>query len=124
VLFPGGADGDFDVLAEGGEEFHEAADAEVAGAVAHKQGDLGLLNAENFGEFDLGQAAVLEDGIDLQGELGFEQLLLGIGETEVGEDVAAAFCYARGALFCFLCFSFHFSFAFLDGPALLPRAVA
>jgi hypothetical protein len=35
VLFAGGADGDLDVLAEGGEKFHEAADAEVAGAVAH-----------------------------------------------------------------------------------------
>ena len=31
----GGADGDLDVMAEGGEEFHEAADAEVAGAIAH-----------------------------------------------------------------------------------------
>lgn len=45
ALFAGGADDDFDVLAEGSEEFHEAADAEVAGAVAHEQGDLGLLNA-------------------------------------------------------------------------------
>jgi hypothetical protein len=26
VLFAGGADGDFDVLAEGGEKFHQAAD--------------------------------------------------------------------------------------------------
>jgi hypothetical protein len=124
VLFAGGADGDFDVLAEGDEEFHETADTEVAGAVAYEQGDLGLLNAENFGEFDLGQAAVLEDGIDLQGKLGFEQFLFGIGETEVSEDVATAFRYARGALLCFLCFGFHFSFAFLDGIALLPRGVA
>jgi len=62
LLFAGGADGDFDVLAEGGEKFHEAADAEVAGAVAHEQGNLGLLNAENFGEFDLGRAAGFEDG--------------------------------------------------------------
>jgi hypothetical protein len=38
VLFAGGADGDLDVLAEGGEEFQEAADAEVAGAVAHLEG--------------------------------------------------------------------------------------
>jgi len=35
VWFAGGADCDLDVLAEGGEKFHEAADAEVAGAVAH-----------------------------------------------------------------------------------------
>jgi hypothetical protein len=39
VWFAGGADGDLDVLAEGGEELHEAADAEVAGAVAHEEGD-------------------------------------------------------------------------------------
>lgn len=55
-----GADGDFDVSAEGGEKFREAADAEVAGAVAHWQVDLRLLNAENFGELDLGQATALE----------------------------------------------------------------
>lgn len=52
--FAGGADGDLDVLAEGGEELHEAADAEVAGAVAHEQGDLRLLDAEDFGDFGLG----------------------------------------------------------------------
>jgi hypothetical protein len=39
VGFAGGADGDLDVLAEGGEKFHEAADAEIAGAVAHEEGD-------------------------------------------------------------------------------------
>lgn len=49
MWFAGGADGDFDVLVEGGEKFYEAADAEVAGAVAHEQGDLGLLDAEDFG---------------------------------------------------------------------------
>ena len=39
VGFAGGADGDLDVLAESGEEFHEAADAEVSGAIAHKKKD-------------------------------------------------------------------------------------
>lgn len=57
----------------------------------------------------------------MQGELGFEQFLFGIGETEVGENVAAAFCCARGALLCLLCFGFHFSFAFLDGRNWLRR---
>jgi hypothetical protein len=54
VLLVRGADGDFDVLAEGGEKFHEAANTEVAGAFAHEQGDLALLDAEDFGDFDLG----------------------------------------------------------------------
>jgi len=115
VWFAGGADGDLDVLAEGGEELHEAADAEVSGTIAHEEGDLGLLDAEDFGDFDLGQAAVLEDGIDLQGELGFEELLFGIGEAEIGEDVAAALGDASDALLGLFYFGFHFSFAFRDG---------
>jgi len=53
VLFAGGADDDLDVLAKGGEKFHEAGDEEVAGAVAHEQGDLSLRHAENFDELDL-----------------------------------------------------------------------
>ena len=61
MCFAGGADGDFEVLAEGGEKFQEAAYAEVARAVAHEQGHLRLLHAENLGELDLGQAAGLED---------------------------------------------------------------
>jgi len=124
VLLAGGADGNFYVLTEGGEKFHEAADAEVARAVAHEQGDLRLLNAENFGELDLGHAAGFEDGIDLQGELGLEQFLLGIGETKVREDVAAAFRHASDAFLCLFCFGFHFSSVFLDDPARLPRGAA
>ena len=59
MFLAGGADGDFDVLAQGGEEFHEASDGEVTGAVAHHQGDLRLLHAENLGRLDLGHASAL-----------------------------------------------------------------
>jgi len=54
VFLAGEADGEFDVLAEGGEKFHQAANTEIAGAFAHEQGDLALLDAEDFGDFDLG----------------------------------------------------------------------
>jgi hypothetical protein len=66
MLLTGGADGDFDVLAESREELHEASNREVSRAVAHQQRDLRLLNAEDFGDLDLGHAAVLEDRIDLR----------------------------------------------------------
>lgn len=48
-----------EVEAEGGEEFQHATDRGVGGAVAHEWGGLRLLDAEDFGEFDLGQAARL-----------------------------------------------------------------
>ena len=122
MLLAGGADGDFDVLTQSREKFHEASNGKVTRAVPHQQGDLGLLHAENFGDLDLCHAAALEDGIDLQGELCLEQLLLRIGKAEVCKDVSAAFGYAGNAVVSFSCFGFHFSSAFLYSPARLPRA--
>jgi len=109
VFLARGPDGDFDVLEQGGEKLHEAANGKVARAVAHQQGDLRLLHAENFGDLHLGHAAVLEDRVDLQGELRFEQLLLGIGKSQVGKDVSAAFGYPGSALAGSSCLGFHFS---------------
>lgn len=46
----------------------------------------------------------------MQGELGFEEFLLGVGEAEVGENVAATFRHASDGLTGLFCFGFHFSF--------------
>ena len=53
MRFAGGADADLEIVAESGEKLHEAADAKVASAMAHQQGNLRLLDAENFGECKL-----------------------------------------------------------------------
>jgi hypothetical protein len=37
MLFAGGPDGDFDVLAQSREELHEASDREVTRAIPHQQ---------------------------------------------------------------------------------------
>jgi len=37
MFLVGGPDGDFNVLTQGGEKFHEASDREIAGAVSHEQ---------------------------------------------------------------------------------------
>ena len=47
-------DGDFNVLTQSGEEFHEASDREVTRAIPHQQRDLRLLHAEDFGDLRLG----------------------------------------------------------------------
>jgi hypothetical protein len=119
-----GPDRDFNVLPQGGKEFHKASDREVTRAIPHQQRDLRLLHAEKFGDLDLCKAAVLEDCIDLQSELCLEQLLLGIGKAKVGEDILAAFCYSGNVLACFFGLCFHFSFASLYNLARLPTAVA
>ena len=93
MLLAGGTEGNSDILTEGRKKFYEAPHGKAAGAVSHQQGDLRLLHAEDFGNLGLRLAAALEDGMDLQGELGLEQLLLGIGEAQIGKDVSAA----RGA---------------------------
>jgi hypothetical protein len=124
MFLAGRPDGDFNVLAQSREKFHEASDGKVTRAVPHKQGDLRLLHAQNFGDLDLCHATALEDRINLQGELCLEKFLLGIGKAKVRENVSAAFRHASDALVCFLCFGFHFSSAFLYSPAPLPRAAA
>lgn len=112
--------GDFHVLTQSREEFHEAPDGKIAGTVPHQQGDLRLPHAENFGDLDLCHAAFFQDRIDLQSELSLEQFLFGIGKAQICKDVSAAFGYVSNALACFFRFGFHLNSASLCGPVQLP----
>ena len=49
-----------------------------------------LLDAEQVSGLRLRQPALPDDPVDLQRELRLEELLLGIGQAEVGKQVAAA----------------------------------
>lgn len=124
MLLAGGPYGDFHVLTQSREEFYEASNGKVARAIPHQQGDLGLPHAENFGDLNLRHAAIFQDCIDLQGKLGLEQFLLGIGKAQVCKDVSAAFGYVSHALGCFFHFGFHLNSAFLCGPVQLLQASA
>src|SRR6266849_4169156 len=110
MLLEGGPDRDFNVLTQSCEKFHEAPDGEGPSAVSHQQGDLRLLYSENFGDLDLGHAVVLEDRVDLQGELRLEQFLRRIGKAKVCKDVSAALGYAGNAAACFFCSGLHLKF--------------
>ena len=83
-------DSDLDILPQGCEKVHEALDRERAGAVAHQCGNVGLLDAEELSRFGLGQPALLDQAVDLQREPRFQEFLLGMGKTEIGEDIPAA----------------------------------
>lgn len=60
-----GPDGDFNVMPESHEKFHEAPDGKVARSVSHQQGDLWLTYTKNFGGRDLRHTRGFEDCIDL-----------------------------------------------------------
>ena len=78
MFLASGPYGDFDVLTQSREKFHEASDGKVARAISHQQRDFRLSHVENFGDLNLCHAAVLQDCVDLQGELGLKQLLFGV----------------------------------------------
>ena len=122
MLLACGPDGDFHILTQGRQKFHEASDGKVTGPVPHQQRDLRLLDAKNFGDLDLCHAAILEDCIDLESELRLQQFLFGIGKAKVCKNVSAAFGYMSYALACFFRFGFHLSSAFLCDPVWLLRA--
>ena len=93
MFFARGSYGDLHVLPKGGKKVHETLDGEGAGAVSHQCRDVGLLEAENLPGLGLGEAALLDDPVNLQRESRFQELLFRMGKAEVGEDIPAAlFC--------------------------------
>lgn len=49
-----------------------------------------LLDAKNLTRSGLGEAALLDEPVDAQGEVRLQLLALGVRKSEVGEDVTAA----------------------------------
>jgi hypothetical protein len=78
-----------DVLAKLGQELHQALDREQPRPVAHQTRDVRLLDAEDLAGHGLREAARLDDPVDLQRQARPEQLLLRVGQGEVGEYVPA-----------------------------------
>jgi len=82
---------DLHVLIEGDEEAQKALHGELAEVAAQHPGDIGLPGAEQGGGLDLFQAALFHDRIDLENQLCLDQVLFGVGQAEVFEDVAASY---------------------------------
>lgn len=81
---------DFDILAERREEAQQALHREGSGLPAHQRRYMGLLNAQDLAGRRLGEAAVLDQPVDSQGELGFELLPFRVAEAQVAKDVAGS----------------------------------
>jgi hypothetical protein len=109
VFLTTGPDDNPDVLAKSGEKVHEALDGKGTGTIAHQGRDVRLLDAENFSSFGLLEAAFFDKAVNLQREPGFQEFLFGMGQTEVGKNIATAFLCLDGSF----CSHSHVSFAFL-----------
>lgn len=53
-------------------------------------GNVGLFDVEERGGLGLFEASALQDSVDLEDELRLDQVLFGVGDAEVLEDVSAS----------------------------------
>ena len=83
-------DNDLHVLAERGQKAHQALAGEVRDATIEQGRNLRLIDAHEHCRGNLGQPPALDDLPDVAGKLGLGQLVLRLGETQIGEHVAAA----------------------------------
>jgi hypothetical protein len=80
--------GDFNVLTQSREKFHGASHRKIARPVSHQKGNLRLTHAQDFRDLGLRHAAIIENQIDLQGELRFQQLTFRIGKSRSAKTLA------------------------------------
>src|SRR5260370_22050897 len=78
VLLPSGPDSDLDVLAKGRQKFHKPADGETAGAVAHQQGHMWLLDAEHLCGLRLCESLFADEAVNLKRQPRLHHFLFGV----------------------------------------------
>ena len=88
--FAAGADFDDYVVFERGGEVHQAFDGEAFQLVALQRGDFRLVDAEDSRGLCLGKFALGEDLVDDEAEAELGAEFFGVGQAEVGKDVAGA----------------------------------
>jgi len=83
-----GANDDFDVAVERGEEMHQPLHGETLQAVIGQRGNLGLIDFQAAGRCYLGEFLARDDLIDRDRQPCFRLLLLRIRKMQIGENVA------------------------------------
>ena len=99
-------DNDLDILPKRYKETQQTFDRKLPKLPAQHFGDIGLANAKQTCSFDLFQAALFHNRVNLQHQLRLDQMLFGIGKAEVSEDIVASFfiiCVAHGFLSLAVC---------------------
>src|SRR6266567_1519268 len=81
---------DLDIMIERHQEPQQALHRKLPEFAAQHFGNVRLRDAEQLAGLDLFQLPILEDGVDFVDELRLDQMLLGVRQAEVFEDIAAA----------------------------------
>ena len=81
---------DFNVLTEVGEKLKQTAHRKASGTVAHERGNMRLPDTERGRSLALRQTSLFDDAVDLKRQTRFDQLLFRVGQSKIGEDIAAA----------------------------------
>src|SRR5947209_14113323 len=81
---------DFHVLIEGGEHPHQALDRIAAEPSSKNMRQVGLADADLLGRRSLVELALLDEPPKLDDDVRLDQLVLGVRQAEVGENVDAA----------------------------------
>jgi hypothetical protein len=82
---------DLDVSAKQGQEVHEPLGGEAGKLTPQKARNLGLIDLQYVGGASLSESPRANSLGDTDREIGFRETLFRVGQTDVGEDVAAAF---------------------------------
>ena len=77
-------------MAEDGQEAEQPLQRILAEVAPEQLRHVGPGQAEQPPGLGLGNAALADDGIDAGGEFGLDEVRVGAGEAQIGEDVAAA----------------------------------
>ena len=72
-------DPNFHVVTQRGQEVHQALDRECSWSIAHQERHVRLLDAKDLARLALRQAAGFDNPIDLERQVGLEQLLFRLG---------------------------------------------
>ena len=99
-------DNDLDILPKRHKETQQAFDRKLPKLPAQHFGDIGLANAKQTCGFDLFQAALFHNRVNLQHQLRLDKMLVGMGKAEVSEDIVAScfiICVAHGFLSLAIC---------------------
>src|SRR5262245_27528561 len=81
---------DLNIAAERAHEAEQPLKREALEAPAQQIGNVGLTDAHPLGRSLLGEGGLLDHLVDADDEASLDHVLVGIGQPEVGKDVAAA----------------------------------
>ncbi len=90
VFFTPLFDADLDIVSESGEELHQALGGKRAGTTAQEIRDVRLRNTEDLPGLCLRQLPRFDGAENLQRQIRLQQLLVRVGQAQIGEHVAAA----------------------------------